>query len=120
MIDDRQNISRLSTTWQVQRFILSTSAALFNDSDAGQAKAARNPDSDVLGVPASAEVERRGAMNEAERSKNAPAGSAAGAETESDTVQERLGKLATAVVRELRKGVDVGSTAAARAQAIRR
>lgn len=42
------------------------------------------------------------------------------AHTEAETAQERLGKLATAVVKELRKGIDVGSVAAARAQAIRR
>lgn len=42
------------------------------------------------------------------------------AEAHTETPQERLARLATAVVKELRNGVDVGSTAAARAQAIRR
>lgn len=35
-------------------------------------------------------------------------------------VQKRLGKLAIIVARELQKGVDIGSVAAARAQAMRR
>lgn len=35
-------------------------------------------------------------------------------------VQERLGKLAAIVARELQKGVDIGSIAAARAEAMRR
>lgn len=39
---------------------------------------------------------------------------------QAETVQERIGKLAAAVVDELQKGVNVGSIAAARAQAIRR
>lgn len=42
------------------------------------------------------------------------------ARSETETAQERVGRLASAVVKELRKGVDVGSVAAARAQAIRR
>lgn len=37
-----------------------------------------------------------------------------------ETGQEQLKRLAAALIRELRKGVDVGSVAAARAQAIRR
>lgn len=37
-----------------------------------------------------------------------------------ETGQERLKELAAAVVQELRKGTDVGSISAARAQAIRR
>lgn len=35
-------------------------------------------------------------------------------------VQERLGKLAVIVARELQKGVDIGGIAAARAEAMRR
>ncbi len=42
------------------------------------------------------------------------------ASSKTETTQERMGRLASAVVKELRKGVDVGSVAAARAQAIRR
>lgn len=52
---------------------------------------------------------RGGANAEWERAMAAP-----------ETVQERLKSLAAAVVQELRKGVDIGSIAAARAQAIRR
>lgn len=40
--------------------------------------------------------------------------------TTTETAQGRLGRLAAAVVKELRSGVDIGSVAAARAQAIRR
>lgn len=42
------------------------------------------------------------------------------AEAAAETAQERLKRLGTALVQELRKGVDVGGVAAARAQAIRR
>lgn len=68
-------------------------------------------------------MEGRGAMDEAATSGVVVediAGNAAATETEAKTAKERLGKLATSVVKELRKGIDVGSIAAARAQAIRR
>lgn len=45
---------------------------------------------------------------------------AAAPETGQERLKERLKELAAAVVQELRKGTDVGSISAARAQAIRR
>lgn len=108
-------------TWQAQRFILSTSVAVFNDNGNGQERSTINPTGDDPGVPGTAEmVERDGGKAEAIGSENAAADIAAATGTATETAQERLGKLATAVVKELRRGIDVGSIAAARAQAIRR
>ena len=87
----------VETAWQVQRYIWSTSVVLFNDSDNGQVNKGAN------NSPETAEEEVTAA-----------------AEAEAETAQQRLAKLASGVVKELRKGIDVGSIAAARAQAIRR
>lgn len=110
----------MKQTEQVQRFILSTSTALFNNNENGNGEDTNSPTDEVPGVPAFAEGQRHGANEEATRTENAVADIAAVAETKTGTVQERLGKFATAVVEQLRKGIDVGSIAAARAQAIRR
>ena len=107
-------------SWQVQRFVVSTSVALFNENDKRQGESTNNPTGDVPRVFAAADMERHGVKEEAIRPENDMADIAAATETATETAQERLGKLATAVVKELRKGIDVGNVAAARAQAIRR
>eukprot|EP00752_Nemacystus_decipiens_P007659 g6847.t1 len=105
--------------YKVQRYILSTSAALFNDDDNRQEKGAGDLVVGALEAPVAAEGKSHEAMMDEDITPEiAEADITAPAETE--TPQERLGKLATAAVKELRKGVDVGSVAAARAQAIRR
>lgn len=83
--------------------------AVFNSSPGG--RNARKPTDDGLGA---ATVEEK---MDAAKEEEADAGNA---EADAETAQEWLGRLATVVVKELRKGVDVGSTTAARAQAIRR
>lgn len=102
---------------------MSTSVAIFNDNDIdnGQEKKGAKPlTGEALGVAAAAEGEWEGAINVSEVPENSEADIGAATETEAQTAQEWLGKLATAVVQELRKGIDAGSIAAARAQAIRR
>ncbi|CBN79766.1 conserved unknown protein [Ectocarpus siliculosus] len=107
--------------YRVQQFILTASGAVFN-SHAGE----DNPHS--INNVQNATIDNG--------SKTAVSGSAAtvsnaAAETNmseasmketttTETAQGRLGRLAAAVVKELRSGVDIGSVAAARAQAIRR
>eukprot|EP00903_Cladosiphon_okamuranus_P013005 g12134.t2 len=108
--------------YKVQRFVLSTNATLFNDSLNGRGNGANDPTVDCSGAPAATE-DGHGAMGEAVVSGATVADivrNAVATETEAETAKERLGKLATSVVKELRKGVDVGSIAATRAQAIRR
>lgn len=88
---------------------MSASVAVFNSSAGG--RDARKQIDDGLGA-ATIGAEMNAANEEVADTGNA--------EADAETAQEWLGRLATVVVKELRKGVDVGSTAAARAQAIRR
>lgn len=86
---------RFNATPQIQQFVVSMTVADFNSSgDEGNSSGARGSAEGDGGRKAVAAVPETG--------------------------QARLKRLAAAVVQELRKGTDVGSITAARAQAIRR
>ncbi|CAM9583036.1 unnamed protein product, partial [Ectocarpus sp. 13 AM-2016] len=121
--DDIQRLTPVQEklAYRIQQFILTASGAVFNSPggednphsiDNVQSDAIDNGSRTAVIGPA-ATVSTAGAetdMSEASMKET----------TTTETSQGRLGRLAAAVVKELRSGVDIGSVAAARAQAIRR
>ena len=98
--------------------MLSASTAVFN-SDAG---AQDFQSLTEFGPEAGAAAETKTNADKGEAEVAGDARTVVEPETASDleTAQQRIVRLASAVLNNLRKGVDVGSVAAARAQAIRR
>ncbi|CAM9258641.1 unnamed protein product, partial [Hapterophycus canaliculatus] len=109
-------------SYQVQQFIASVEGAVFNTTGETITKRSAANVHDGFGN----ELEATTAADAADAQKNkttvaeGEARTESGRDREAETAQKLIGRLATAVIQELRKGVDVGTVAAARAQAIRR
>ncbi|CAB1111351.1 unnamed protein product [Ectocarpus sp. CCAP 1310/34] len=105
---------------QVQQFILTASGAVFNSPGGDNSHSINNVQHATIDNGS-----RTAVTGSAATVSNAAAETdmteASMKETRTtETAQGRLGRLAAAVVKKLRSGVDIGSVAAARAQAIRR
>ncbi|CAM9194124.1 unnamed protein product, partial [Scytosiphon promiscuus] len=118
----RMTLVQEQAAYQVQQFIASVDAAVFNGTGGAYTKPSIAKVHSRFGNELEATAPDYVAAAQIDASVVDEGQTIAKSESdgEPETAQNRVRRLASAVVQELRKGVDVGTVAAARAQAIRR